>query len=106
MQHDLCNISQDLTLGQITMEETIQESLQVKKCPRFNTRLRHYVENHGIRLSWIAKMASMSYYRLYRLYSGASEPTVKEAHALAQVLNSQIEELFELEEPAEVEGND
>ena len=80
------------------MEEILEETLQVKKCPRFDTRLRHYVESHGIRLSWIAKMGHLSYYRLYRIYSGASEPTVKEAHTLAQLLHSQIEELFELED--------
>ncbi len=88
------------------MEQTLEETLRVKKCPRFSTRLRHYVESHGIRLSWIAKMANLSYYRLYRIYSGASEPTVREAHTLAQLLHSQIEELFELDEPAGVEDHD
>jgi len=51
-------------------------------------------------------MTNMSYYRLYRIYSGASEPTVKEAYSLAHLLNSQIEDLFELEEPTESEHHD
>ncbi len=66
------------------MQETPQETLQVKKCPRFGTRLRHYVESHGLRLKWISKMTNMSYYRLYGIYSGASEPTVKEAYSLVE----------------------
>lgn len=88
------------------MEETAQETLRVKTCPRFNTRLRHYVEGHGIRLSWIAKMAHMSYHRLYRLYSGATEPTVKEAHALAQLLSCGLDDLFELDEPDQGKTHD
>lgn len=88
------------------MQETLQNKLQVKKRPPFSTRLRHYVEGHGLRLSWIAKMTHMSYHRLYRLYSGATEPTVKEAHALAQVLCCQLEDLFELDNEGQEAGHD
>ena len=88
------------------MEQTTEETLSVKTCPRFTTRLRHYVEGHGIRLSWIAKMTHMSYNRLYRLYSGATEPTVREAHALAQLLSCQLEDLFELDGPEHEDRHD
>jgi DNA-binding phage protein len=80
------------------MEQLTEATLRVKTRPRFTTRLRHYVEGHGLRLSWIAKTAHMSYHRLYRLYSGATEPTVKEAHALARLLSCQMVDLFELED--------
>ena len=99
MSHKILN-------GYAVMEQSTEATLRVKTCPRFTTRLRHYVEGHGIRLSWIAKMTHMSYHRLYRLYSGATEPTVKEAHALALLLSCQLEELFELDDADEEKGHD
>ncbi len=88
------------------MEQALENKLQVKKRPRFSTRLRHYVEGHGLKLSWIAKMINMSYPHLYRLYSGATEPTAREAHAMAQLLRCQVDDLFELEEPDNGEKHD
>ena len=51
-------------------------------------------------------MINMSYPHLYRLYSGATEPTAREAHAMAQLLRCQVDDLFELEEPDNGENRD
>ncbi|MGC8596261.1 MAG: helix-turn-helix domain-containing protein [Candidatus Kryptoniota bacterium] len=80
-------------------ESGSESRLRVVKGSPYNTRLRRYIDSHGIKLSWLAKEAQISYPRLYRLYEGATEPKIWEARVLVRLLNCRLEDIFELERP-------
>ncbi len=70
------------------------------------TKLRYYLDEHGISMAWVAKQVSINYDRFYRLCAGVNEPTLREALALKRLLLCELEEIFDTDEALPGDGSD
>lgn len=74
-----------------------QSHIKIVKRPAYGTRLRKYVDLHGIKLTWMARVTHISYSRVYRFYVGVTEPKVSEGQIIARALNCRLEDIFEVD---------
>ena len=70
------------------------------------TKLRYYLDEHGISMAWVAKQVSINYDRFYRLCAGTGEPTLREGLRIKKLLGCQLQQIFEVDEGESEEGHD
>ncbi len=70
------------------------------------TKLRHYLDEHGISMAWVAKQVGINYDRFYRLCAGTGEPTLREGLLIKKLLSCQLQQIFEVDDDEPEEGHD
>lgn len=70
------------------------------------TKLRYYLDEHGISMAWVAKQVGINYDRFYRLCAGTGEPTLREGLRIKKLLGCQLQQIFEVDDPEPEDGHD
>lgn len=70
------------------------------------TKLRYYLDEHGISMAWVAKQVGINYDRFYRLCAGTGEPTLREGLRIRKLLGCQLQQVFDVDEEVPEEGHD
>lgn len=70
------------------------------------TKLRYFLDEHGVKLTWLAKRTGIEYNRLYRLASGMAEATIREGYLIKRVLVCQLDQLFDTDVSLPNDGQD
>jgi hypothetical protein len=68
-----------------------------RKHSSYVTKLRYFLDEHGIRLTWLAKRTGIEYNRLHRLASGVAEATIREGFLIKRVLVCELDQVFDTE---------
>ena len=72
------------------------------------TKLRYFLDERGIRLTWLSKKTGIEYNRLCRLSAGTNEPTIREGFLIRRALLCELSEIFDTEVslPTQEQGGD
>ena len=72
------------------------------------TKLRYFLDERGIRLTWLSKKTGIDYNRLCRLSAGTNEPTIREGFLIKRALLCELDQIFDTEvalPPQEQDGD-
>ena len=70
------------------------------------TKLRYYLDEHGIGMAWVAKQLGINYDRFYRLCAGTGEPTLREGLRIRKLLGCQLQQIFEVDDGEPEDSHD
>ena len=82
------------------------ESITPARHPTCMTKLRYYLDEHGVSMAWVAKQVSINYDRFYRLCAGTGEPTLREGLRIRKLLGCQLQQIFELDDGESEDSHD